>query len=242
VSIGKYLGGVGDIVEKETQVDDALLKSDNPGGEKKQKLVPPELSVEERIKGFDLEVVKGVEIGAVEAEAKRCLNCGCMAVSPSDIAPALIALNAQIKTTKRKIAADEFFALAGNKTTVLDEDEIVTGIELPAAGKDRGQAFIKFAQRPTIDFAVVNAAAVIGTAADGKVEEARVVLGAVAPVPYRVSGAEAMLKGKVLDEELAEKAAETITAEAVMMKDNPYKLQIAKTLVKRAILAAKPGN
>ena len=61
----------------------------------------------------------------------------------------------------------------------------------------------------------------------------------VAPVPYRVTGAEVTLKGKIIDDELAAKAAEVATQETVLLKDNKYKMQIAKALIKRAILAAR---
>ena len=77
---------------------------------------------------------------------------------------------------------------------------------------------------------------------DGKVSEARIVLGAVAPVPYRASEAEALLKGKAVTESLAEQAAATLEGKAVVLSSNSYKLQIAKTLLKRVILAEADQN
>jgi CO/xanthine dehydrogenase FAD-binding subunit len=97
------------------------------------------------------------------------------------------------------------------------------------------QTFLKFAQRPTIDFAVVNAAAVLKIK-NGKVSQARIVLGSVAPVPFRAYEAEAMFVGKAVTEELAEQAAATLEDQALLLSGNNYKLQIAKTLLKRAIL------
>ena len=159
-----------------------------------------------------------------------------MAVNSSDMATALVALDARIKTTKRVIAAESFFAVSGDKTTVLDHDEFVVEIMVPPVPRDARQHFIKFAQRPTIDFAIVNAAALLKMI-DGKVSEARIVFGSVAPVPYRASEAESMLKGKAVTEELAERAAATLEGKAVFLSGNSYKLQIAKALLKRAILA-----
>ena len=84
---------------------------------------------------------------------------GCYAVHPSDTAPALVALDASIRTTGRVVKAEDFFQVSAGKTTVLDDDEIVSRIDLPpAVGKS---AFVKFALRKTIDFPIVNCAAVM---------------------------------------------------------------------------------
>lgn len=181
------------------------------------------------------EVVQGLPWEAISGEADRCRNCGCVAVNSSDMATVLVALNAKIKTSKRILPAEEFFAVWGNKTTVLDSDELVLEILVPPASGASRQTFLKFAQRPTIDFAVVNAAAVLKTV-DGKVDQARIVLGSVAPVPYRAHEAEAILTGKVVDEKIAEEAASTLDGMAIFLSGNGYKLQIAKTLLKRAVL------
>jgi CO/xanthine dehydrogenase FAD-binding subunit len=114
----------------------------------------------------------------------------------------------------------------------------VVEIRVPTVPREARQTFIKFAQRPAIDFAVVNAASLLKMT-DGKVSEARIVLGAIAPVPYRASEAEALLKGKAVTEKLAEKAAATLEGNAIVLSSNSYKLQIAKTLLKRAILAER---
>lgn len=159
---------------------------------------------------------------------------GCVAVNASDIAPVLIALNAKIKTTARVIEAERFF-IGDRKTTALNDDEIVTEIRIPAPHSGTKQTFTKFALRPTIDFPVVNVATAI-TIEDGKVSEARIVLNAVAPTPKRATGAEDALKGKVISEAVAETAAAALAKGAVPLKDNKYKVQIARTLVKRAIL------
>jgi xanthine dehydrogenase YagS FAD-binding subunit len=161
---------------------------------------------------------------------------GCVAVNASDIAPVLIALNAKIKTTVRVMEAERFFIGEGHKTTTLSDDEIVTEIQIPAPKFGTKQTFTKFALRPTIDFAVVNVATAI-TLADGKVSDARIVLNAVALAPRRATGAEEALKGQAISESVAEAAASAIVKGMVLLADNKYKVQIAKTLVKRAVLA-----
>lgn len=157
----------------------------------------------------------------------------CFAVCPSDTAIALTALDATVVTNRRSIPIGDFFEVLGN---VLNDDEIVTGIQVPRPVSRAKQSFIKFALRPAIDFAVVSVATVITTEA-GKVSDARIVLGAVAPVPYRALAAEDVLKGKAISESTAEMAATAAVKDAVPLRDNKYKVQIARTLVKRAVLA-----
>ena len=157
----------------------------------------------------------------------------CFAVCPSDTAIALAALDATIVTNQRSIPIGAFFEVLGN---VLNDDEIVTEIQVPTLKSGTKQTFIKFALRPTIDFAIVSVAVVIATEA-GKVSDARIVLGAVAPVPYRATDAEDALKGKAIGESVAETVAAAAVKDAVPLSDNKYKVQIAKTLVKRAVLA-----
>jgi xanthine dehydrogenase YagS FAD-binding subunit len=122
---------------------------------------------------------------------------------------------------------------------VLDDDEIVTEIEVPALGIGTMSTFTKFALRKSIDFPIVSCAAVIKSD-KGVVKAARICLNAVYNTPYRAAGAEGYLKGKPLDDSTAEGAANTITADICPLINNRYKIQIAKTLVKRAILACNP--
>ena len=161
---------------------------------------------------------------------------GCMAVHPSDTAPALIALNAKIKTSARTIDAGEFFEVKPVKTTVLKADEIVTEIQVPAPAAGTSSAFLKFALRQAIDFPIVNCAAAI-TRADGKVTAARICLNAVAVVPYRAVKAEQAIIGKSIDEALAEEAGIAAVAEAKPLEHNKYMVAVARTMVKRSILA-----
>jgi xanthine dehydrogenase YagS FAD-binding subunit len=163
---------------------------------------------------------------------------GCYAVHPSDTAPALIALNAKIVTSKRTVNAEDFFQVDILKTTVLDADEIVTEIHLSEPSNSTRSAFLKFAIRKSIDFPIVNCAAMI-THSAGKVSTARICLNAVFVKPYRAIKAEEAIVEKVIDETTAEAAGISALSDAKPLEHNRYMVQIAKTLVKRALLACK---
>ncbi|MBN2062972.1 MAG: FAD binding domain-containing protein [Deltaproteobacteria bacterium] len=163
---------------------------------------------------------------------------GCYAVHPSDIAPALIALDGKVKTSKRDIRAEDFFKVGIKKTTVLDPDEIVKEIEIKRPVEGAKSCFLKFAIRKSIDFPIVNCAAAISTE-KGKVKTARICLNAVYVKPYRAGKAEDAMVGKIINEENAEKAADLTVADAKPMKDNRYMVQIARIYIKRAILGCK---
>jgi xanthine dehydrogenase YagS FAD-binding subunit len=163
---------------------------------------------------------------------------GCFAVCPSDIAVVLTALDTTIITSKRSIPIGDFFETTGN---ILEGDEIITGIEVPDTPPGTRQKFLKFTLRPALDFSIVSAAVMI-TTNDGRVTESRIVLGAVAPLPYRAAGAEESLKGKSISQSTAEEAAAEAVRDASPLSKNRYKIQIAKTLVKRAVLACIPSE
>ena len=157
---------------------------------------------------------------------------GCMAVNPSDTAPALVALNAKIKTSKRIIEAQDFWDMVKPGSTILAMDEIVTEIQVPTPARGVKSSFIKFAIRSSIDFPIVNCAAMIGKG------EARICLNAVHNRPYRVSNAEELIKGKSINEKNADAAgsAAIVKAKALPGDRNTWKIQIARTMVKRAVL------
>jgi xanthine dehydrogenase YagS FAD-binding subunit len=155
----------------------------------------------------------------------------CIAVHPSDIAPALIALNASVVTTTRKINAENFFDIKFPANTVLLPGEIITEIQVPAPPAGAKSAFLKFAIRKSIDFPIVNCAVMVGGGAP------RIALNAVAPKPYRAVKAEAAIAGKPINEANAEAAGAAAVADATPLSATKYKVQIAKTLVNRALLA-----
>jgi xanthine dehydrogenase YagS FAD-binding subunit len=154
----------------------------------------------------------------------------CIAVHPSDVAPALIALDAKIVTTARTIDVENFFDVKLPGNTVLAPGEIITEIHVPAVAGAKS-AFLKFAIRKSIDFPVVNCAVRVGGGAP------RIALNAVAPKPYRAAKAEAAITGKPINEANAEAAGLAAIADAKPFPSTKYKVQIAKTLVKRALMA-----
>jgi xanthine dehydrogenase YagS FAD-binding subunit len=155
----------------------------------------------------------------------------CIAVHPSDIAPALIALNAKIVTNTRTIGVESFWDVKVASNTVLTPGEIITEIQVPAPPAGAKSAFVKFAIRKSIDFPIVNCAVLVGGGAP------RIALNAVAPKPYRATKAEAAIAGKPINEANAEAAGAAAVEDARPLAATKYKVQIAKTLVKRALLA-----
>lgn len=169
----------------------------------------------------------------------------CFAVCPSDIAVVLTALDAKIRIVtpggERIIPISDFYDTLGH---TLKPDEIVTQIRVPQYPHPAVQGFLKFRLRASVDFAIVSVASVIFVA-DGICKDARIVLGAVAPAPYRAAAAEDAIKGKRLDAATAEAAAEATVIDAKPLSKNAYKIEITKTLVKRAILSEQmvvPSN
>jgi NADPH-dependent glutamate synthase beta subunit-like oxidoreductase/CO/xanthine dehydrogenase FAD-binding subunit len=189
----------------------------------------------ERIKGIDMEDVPGFTLAEAERESHRCFNCGCLAVVSSDVGVGLVALGATIVTTKRNLAAQDFFRASATCSTVLEPDELIKEIRIPKPPAGAQQRYDKFTLRKPIDFAVVSVASVL-TVQDGVCKDARVVLGAVAPAPIRLKEAENLLRGRLIDEATATEAAQAAVKGAIPLAMNDYKVEITKALVKRAIL------
>ena len=162
----------------------------------------------------------------------------CFSVCPSDMAVAFAAFDAKVTLTglkgERSIPVSEFFNPLGN---ALEIDEMVKEIEIHKNDFSPTQRFLKFTLRKPIDFAIVSVAAAV-TIKDEICTDARVVLGAVAPMPYRAKAAEEVMVDKTLNETVAVEAAEAALADAKPLSMNAYKVEISKTLVKRAILGA----
>jgi NADPH-dependent glutamate synthase beta subunit-like oxidoreductase len=201
----------------------------------------PELPASERIRSLDVEDVYGIGRQAAEQEASRCFNCGCLAVNPSDIAVALVALDATIVTSARTISAESFFRADAAKSTILDTDEIITGIMIPGPSGHFRQNYTKFTLRKPVDFSVVTAASVIMVDEEEICTRARIVLGAVASAPLKAVGAEEFLVGKQVTAETAEEAGRIALAGACPLSGNEYKVTIARTLVKRSLLGKASG-
>lgn len=170
-----------------------------------------------------------------QAEARRCMNCGCYSVSASDISPVLVAMDAQIITTKKTIRARDFFTTKLKSVDMLDGDELVKAIAIPDhSGYQTG--YIKDRIRTAIDFALMSLAYAYRLE-DGKIADIVLVLGGAAPVPYRLSKVEALLLGKKPDAQLAAQAGELAVSEAVPMSKNQYKVNDVQTMVTRLVEA-----
>jgi NADPH-dependent glutamate synthase beta subunit-like oxidoreductase/CO/xanthine dehydrogenase FAD-binding subunit len=193
------------------------------------------LPVSERC--IDQEDIAALSADAIEREAQRCLDCGCIAVNASDLAPALLALDARVVTTERTLPAAEFFAVGSGTTTVLAPGEIVTHIEAPAPPTGSVQGYRKFRVRNSVDFPILGLATLF-VLEKAVFAEARVALGAVAPLPFRVTAAEEFLIGRAPTEEVAEAAAALAVECALPLTDNAFKVQLVRATVKEAILAA----
>lgn len=160
----------------------------------------------------------------------------CSAVCPSDIAVALAALDAQIVIASlegdRKIAVTDFYGPLGN---ALKNNEMVREIEISKIEDLADQKFIKFTLRKAIDFAIVSVASAI-TVKDGVCMNARIALGAVASGPIRAKKSEEAIIGRRIDTKIAQEIALLSLEDARPLSQNGYKIEIAKTLVKRALI------
>jgi aerobic carbon-monoxide dehydrogenase medium subunit len=161
-----------------------------------------------------------------------------------DTPPTLIALDAQIVARsgrgERKIPAGRFFT--GYFETVLEPDEMVTEILLPAQPAGSGTAFLKFLPATQDDYATVSVAARIALSADGAIADARVALGAAAAVPVRATAVEAALVGNAADEKTFHDAAPLVLGAIDPIADfrgsAEYKRKMAIVHVRRALAEA----
>jgi xanthine dehydrogenase YagS FAD-binding subunit len=164
-------------------------------------------------------------------------------VHPSDTAPALVALDAQFHIVgpsgERVLPASEFFQLPrvdAARENVLTKDEVLAAIQLPAARPGTRGAYHKVLDREAWTHAVVSAAIVLEM--DREIcRSARIVLGGVAPIPWRLPKVEAMLVGQRITPELAAKASEASVEGAHPLAKNKYKVPLTKAVVKRTLLS-----
>jgi NADPH-dependent glutamate synthase beta subunit-like oxidoreductase len=195
----------------------------------------PEIPAAERIQSIYVEDIAGLTDSEIQREACRCVSCGCLAVGPSDLAVALITLDASVVTTKRTLPSQAFFVATAANSTVLESDELIKEIRVPKPPQKASQRYLKFTLRKPIDFPIVSVASVI-TTKNGICSDARITLGAVGPAPIRAFAAEDAIKGKTIDEDRAVEAARAALTEARPLEMNNYKAEIARSLVKRSIL------
>jgi xanthine dehydrogenase YagS FAD-binding subunit len=169
-------------------------------------------------------------------------NAPCIAVQPSDLAPALMALEAEIHIkgddVEGALDVDEFFVLPDEglrKRTVLGPSDLVVRVTIPKPDANSRGIFLKGMERADWSFALVSVA--VQLSLDGAVvKDARVVLGGVAGKPWRAKGAEDVIRGNTIDEALALEAGEAAVAGAEPFEHNGYKVPMTRNLVKRALL------
>jgi xanthine dehydrogenase YagS FAD-binding subunit len=166
-------------------------------------------------------------------------------VHPSNLAPALVAFGASVKLVgpsgERTIELEKFFTLPGADPTrenVLNPGEVLVEVTIPAPAPGARSAYLEAREKQSFDWPLVSVAAVVVSDSSHQVRDVRVVMGSVAPIPWRSHEAEAALRGNRLDAGAAAHAAEAALKPASPMSDNAYKVPIAKVLVRRAILRA----
>jgi xanthine dehydrogenase YagS FAD-binding subunit len=168
----------------------------------------------------------------------------CYIVHPSDTATALLALNASAKVASpsgvRDVAFDTYFHGPREDVlteTILKTNELMTEVSVPTPPHGAKMAWTKLKDRQVYDFAVVSVAVSFAVDGAGKWTDGRVVLGGVAPVPYRAVVVETALKGQDV-KAAAKQAAAQIRTVARPMSLNAYKVDIAQTLIERTLLQA----
>jgi xanthine dehydrogenase YagS FAD-binding subunit len=165
---------------------------------------------------------------------------GCFAVCPSDMAVALAALDGVVTLAgakgKREVPVREFYT---SLRTVMTSDEIVTEITAKIPERGARQSFRKFTLRKPIDFAIVSVASVI-TQEGGVCRDAKLAIGGVSHVPVRAIEAERTVEGKRLDETTAAAAAEAAMKDSRPLSKNTYKIEIAKTMIRRCLMGFQP--
>ncbi len=168
---------------------------------------------------------------------------GCYSVHASDLAPPLMALEAQVSLAGpsgvRALPLAQFFAGPDQdvrRENVLAADEVLTAVTLPAALPGWRGTYLKARERSAGDFPLVSVA--VGYALDaGRIRQARLILGGVAPIPWRSPAGEAVLEGQLPSHTLAARAAEAALAGAQPLSGNAFKVEIGRALVERAIMA-----
>jgi xanthine dehydrogenase YagS FAD-binding subunit len=168
----------------------------------------------------------------------------CVAVHPSDLAPALVALNAELTITgpagDRIVAVEDFLVPPGADARIehrLAADEVLTELRVPPQPDGARGVYLKVMDRQAWAFALTSAAAQL-TLRDGRVEAVRLVLGGVANVPRRVRLAEDLLASQEITPALAAWVAEQAVADAQPLAHNGYKVPMVRELARRALLLA----
>jgi xanthine dehydrogenase YagS FAD-binding subunit len=183
---------------------------------------------------------------AIEGDHRNLAIIGhspsCVATHPSDMAVAMVALDAVVEIVgtdgPRTIPLGELHRLPGDepqRDTVLEPGELITAVELPPLALAATSAYRKVRDRASFAFAVISVAAAIDVS-DGVVSDCRLALGGVAHVPWRASVAEDSLRGRPATEESFGAAADAELAQAKPLRDNAFKVPLARAVIVRTLM------
>jgi xanthine dehydrogenase YagS FAD-binding subunit len=165
----------------------------------------------------------------------------CVATHPSDLAVALVALDASVRLRgaggERAMPVEDFFVMPGEhpeRDAALAPGELITAIELPGGGAARRSHYRKVRDRASFEFAVVSAAVAL-QAEDGRIHTARVAAGGVGTKPWRLKACETALAGAPAGEAAFRQAAERAAEGALPLGRNSFKIELLKRIVLRAL-------
>jgi 4-hydroxybenzoyl-CoA reductase subunit beta len=167
----------------------------------------------------------------------------CLAVSSTDGAPALIALGARVAlasraTGEREIPVEDLYADDGMRFLSKREDEVLTEVRIPAAAASLKSTYLKLRRRGSFDFPILSVAAALRTGKGGAVEEARLVLGAVASRPVLVPEAATLLLGRPLTDDAIDAIAQAAMRHAHPLDNTDLALAWRKKMVRTYVTAA----
>jgi xanthine dehydrogenase YagS FAD-binding subunit len=172
----------------------------------------------------------------------------CIATHPSDVAVALVAMDAVVQTRgpggERAIPIDDFFLLPGDtpeREHPLEHGELITAIEVPATPAARRSVYLKFRDRESYEFALVSVAAAVHIQ-DGTITDVRLALGGVGTKPWRARRAEASLLGQPASEANFAEAARRELATAEPRPLNAFKVELAQRAIIRALATLTKGD
>jgi xanthine dehydrogenase YagS FAD-binding subunit len=178
---------------------------------------------------------------ALEGEHRNLAILGwsdqCVATHPSDMAVALVSLDAVVHTSRRSLPLRELHrrpAHEPDRDTVLERGELIEAVELPRLPLARRSLYLKVRERASFSFAVVSVAAALEVA-DGTVRDVRLALGGVAHRPWRATRAERALRGAPATDEHFAAAARLELEQARPLRDNAYKVALARNLLVRTL-------
>ena len=165
----------------------------------------------------------------------------CVAVNPSDTAPAMIVVNAKMvlreNRRERVVDAEDFFIGPGvdiTRMTVLEESDLLTTIRIPDTWANAQFYFEKVRDRQSWDFVLVSVASAM-VVNNGRIDRVRIAVNGVAPYPMRLDDVEAAVQGQPLSEDTAQRGGEIAIRGARALRHNDYKLPLMRNLVRRAL-------